>query len=136
MSNEPRFANNPILELSFQFALDSIAFVELLEGNKKLVIANQYLKCSTSIGANGREAQGAESKQDFIHKMRIAYKEAEEAEYWLLLCKFAQNYPYNENLLTMIVSVKKLLNKIISSSKKNNLLSLGWFSGVVKLFLG
>jgi four helix bundle protein len=136
MSSNQSSTSNPILELSFQFALDSIASVEVLEENKKFVIANQYLKCSTSIGANVREAQGAESKQDFIHKMRIAYKEAEEAEYWLLLCKFAQNYPTNEDLLASIVSIKKLLNKIISTSHRNTLLSLGWISALSKLFLG
>ena len=76
---------NIILELSFKFALDIISFTELLNSDKKFVLANQLFKSGTSIGANVREAQGAESKNDFKHKMRIAYKEAEETNYWLML---------------------------------------------------
>jgi four helix bundle protein len=46
-----------------------------------------------------REAQGAESKGDFRHKCKIAYKGAEESEYWLLLCKHVDSYPFEESLL-------------------------------------
>jgi four helix bundle protein len=77
---------NVIVKLSFEFALQIIDFVEKLESNRKFVIANQLLKSGTSIGANVREAQNAESKADFIHKLKIAAKEADESEYWLLLC--------------------------------------------------
>ena len=52
---------------------------------KKYNLANQLFRSGTSIGANVREAQSAESKADFIHKIKISAKEAEEAEYWLLL---------------------------------------------------
>lgn len=81
-------------------------------------MANQLFRCGTSIGANVREAQGAESKVDFIHKCKIAYKEAEETEYWLLLCQFSPSYPFNEELLLTIENIKKVLGKIISTSKK------------------
>lgn len=47
-----KIMNNPILDKTFQFSLDIIAFCEILEGNKKFVIANQLLKSGTSIGAN------------------------------------------------------------------------------------
>lgn len=57
---------------------------------KKFVIAKQLLKSGTSIGANSVEAQNAESKADFIHKIKIAAKEADETQYWLLLCDFAK----------------------------------------------
>ena len=56
-------------------------------------MANQLFRSGTSIGANVKEAQGAESKGDFRHKGKVAYKEAEETEYWLSLCKHAKNYP-------------------------------------------
>ena len=69
---------NEIVDVSFEFALLIIEYAELLESNRKFVIANQLLKSGTSIGANIREAQNAESKADFIHKMKIAAKEAEE----------------------------------------------------------
>jgi four helix bundle protein len=109
---------NVILELTFRFALEIISYAELLEEKKKFVIAHQLLKSGTSVGANVREAQGAESKADFIHKFRIAYKEAEETEYFLLLCKHSKNYPDCDALLQQVISVKKVLNKIIASSKK------------------
>jgi four helix bundle protein len=73
--------NNPILDKTFQFSLDIIAFCEILEENKKFVVSNQLLKSGTSIGANVIEAQNAENKADFIHKMKIAAKEANEANY-------------------------------------------------------
>ena len=72
---------NLFVNLTFQFALDIIIFTELLEEQKKYNLSKQLFKSGTSIGANVREAQGAESKADFIHKMKIAYKEAEETQY-------------------------------------------------------
>ena len=78
---------NEILELSFEFALDIIKFCEILGVNKKYIISEQLFRSGTSIGANIREAQSPESKNDFIHKMKVASKEAIETEYWLLLCK-------------------------------------------------
>ena len=110
---------NVILELTFSFALKIIKYVEDLEDAKKFVIAKQLLRSGTSIGANVREAQSAESKSDFIHKIKIAEKEAEESEYWLLLCQHSKNYPFSPTLIEEIVSIKKILSKIITSSKKN-----------------
>ena len=109
---------NEVLELSFEFALQIIVYCELLEENRKYVIARQLLKSGTSIGANIREAQNAESNSDFIHKLKIAAKEADETEYWLLLCQKSSNYPSPSNLLTSIISIRKLLNSIISTMKK------------------
>lgn len=108
---------NLIVELSFQFALKIIKYVGLLERDKKFVIANQLLKAATAIGANVREAQNAESKSDFIHKMKIAAKEADETEYWLLLCNKSDDFPNFEELLTDCTSIIKVLSKIIASSK-------------------
>ncbi|MCK9616379.1 MAG: four helix bundle protein [Lentimicrobiaceae bacterium] len=109
--------DNLIVKLSLEFALDIIDFSELLEENKKFVIAKQLLKSGTSIGANIREAQNAESKADFIHKMKIAIKEADETEYWLTLCEMSKNYPKNEQLKIKLQSMINILSKIISSSK-------------------
>jgi len=86
--------DNLIVNKSFEFALKIVQFSELLEENKKYVIARQLLKSGTSIGANVREAQNAESKADFIHKLKIAAKEADETEYWFLICKFSETYPF------------------------------------------
>jgi four helix bundle protein len=108
---------NLIVKLTFEFALDIIEFSEELEEKRKFVIARQILKSGTSIGANVREAQNAESKNDFIHKLKIAAKEADETEYFLLLCKFSKTYPFNETLLEKLSVIIKILSKIIASSK-------------------
>ncbi len=110
---------NFILNKSFEFALAIIEFSELLENERKYVIAKQLLKSGTSIGANIRESQGAESKADFVHKLKIAAKEDEETEFWLLLCKHSNSYPFDENLLMQLNEIQKLLSAIISTSKKH-----------------
>ena len=74
-------------------------------------------KSGTSIGANVKEAQNAESKNDFIHKMKVAAKEADETEYWLGLCNKAEDYPNCDYLLNETNSIIKVLSKIISTSK-------------------
>ena len=117
---------NPVLKLSFSFSLMIIDFCEKLEGEKKYVIARQLLKSGTSIGANAMEAQNAESKVDFIHKMKIAAKEAGETQYWLLLCEHSKNYPTTKELLIKIEEINKLLGSIISTSKKKNPFSYFW----------
>ena len=86
---------------------------------RKYVIANQLLKSGTSIGANIHEAQNAESRADFIHKMKIAAKEIEETKYWLLLCERAKSYPFNEDLKEQLRVISLIVYKIISSSKSN-----------------
>jgi four helix bundle protein len=108
---------NEVLELSFEFALAIIAFCEALEVDKKYVIAKQLLRSGTSIGANIHEAQNAESQVDFIHKLKIAAKEADETEYWLQLCQKSEKYPTPDDLLVKIGSIQKLLNSIITTMK-------------------
>jgi len=111
--------DNLIVKLTLDFALDIIEFAEILEEHRKYVISKQILKSGTSIGANVREAQNAESKADFIHKMKIAAKEADETEYWLLLCKMSKNYPKNEVLSEKLQSIIKIVSKIISTAKSH-----------------
>ena len=108
---------NPILDLTVEFSLEIIDFCEYLEGKRKYVLSRQILKSATSIGANVHEAQSPESKADFIHKMKIAYKEAEETKYWLEICKAAPSYPDPENLLMNIESIQRVIGKIITTSK-------------------
>ena len=106
-----------IVDLSFQFALKIIEYAELLEEKKKYVLARQIIKSGTSIGANIREAQNAESLNDFIHKMKIAAKEADETEYWLLIAQHSKSYPNPDGLILQCTDLLKILSKIISSSK-------------------
>jgi four helix bundle protein len=116
----PDLKENLIVKLTFQFALDIVKFAELLEDKRKYTIANQIIKSGTSIGANVREAQNAESKADFIHKLKIAAKETDETEYWLEICNQSENYPVCEELLQQVLSIKKVLSKIIATSKASS----------------
>lgn len=109
---------NVIVKLTFQFASKIIAFSEKLEEEKKFVISRQLLKSGTSIGANVREAQNAESKADFIHKLKISAKEADETQYWLELCQHAPSYPFDSSLNDDVEVIIKVLSKIIASSKR------------------
>lgn len=108
---------NLILTLTLEFAIEIVKYCEVLERKRKYVIARQLLKSGTSIGANAREAQNSESKSDFIHKFKIAAKEAEETEYWLLICQQADGYPDISLLMGKIKSIQRILNRIIYSSK-------------------
>jgi four helix bundle protein len=102
---------NVILDLSFEFSLEIIKFSEELENRKKFIISRQILKSGTSIGANVREAQGCESRLDFIHKLKIAAKEAEETEYWLLLCNLSESYPDTTSLIEKLKTSKNYFPK-------------------------
>ncbi len=112
---------NRIVDLSFEFALQIISFSEVLEENRKYSIAKQIIRSGTSIGANIRESQNCESKADFIHKLKVAAKEAEETEYWLLLCKHSKNYPCEEGLFNQLKQIQKILNSIINTAKNNKI---------------
>lgn len=112
------FDNNPILKLSFDFALMVVEYCEKLEAEKKYIIARQLLKSGTSIGANAMEAQNGESKADFIHKMKIAAKEAEESQYWLWICEYSQSYPECSILQNKLEEINKVLGKILSTAKR------------------
>lgn len=110
---------NIVVEKSIEVALQVIDFCDLLIESKKFVIANQLLRSGTSIGANVHEAQNAESKADFIHKMKIATKELEESKYWLTLCERAKKYPSNSVLKGNIDELGLILYKILSTSIKS-----------------
>jgi len=110
---------NPIVRLTFNFSLDLIKYTENLEALKKYVISKQLLASGTSVGANVMEAQNAESKKDFIHKMKIAAKEILETEYWLYLCEKSEPYPNPGKLLNSASDIKRVLNKIISTTLNN-----------------
>lgn len=110
-------SENIILKKTIEFSLRIIEYVELLESQKKYVIAKQLLRSVTSIGANVHEAQNAESKPDFIHKFKIAAKEVEETKYWLVLCSESKSYPDCKELVDKLHEIDKIITKIISTSK-------------------
>ncbi|HWB63466.1 MAG TPA: four helix bundle protein [Chitinophagales bacterium] len=115
--------NNVILSRTIDFSLSVISYCELLESEKKYIVARQLLRSGTLIGANSFEAQNCESNADFIHKFKIAAKEINETQYWLLLCKRSENYPDCEELLKKVEEIDRIVNKIISSAKKKKPLS-------------
>lgn len=118
MQNE-EIKNNLIVNLTFEFSILIIRYCEQMEMRKKFILSNQILKSGTSIGANVWEAQNAESKNDFIHKFKIAAKEIDETEYWLCLCQAAKTYPNPDpQLLENLQVIARVVGKIISSSKR------------------
>jgi four helix bundle protein len=112
---------NVVKEKSFAFAVRIvILYKHLCTEKKEFVLSRQLLRSGTAIGALVREAEQAESKADFIHKMAIALKEANETEYWLELLHETQ-YLEPAAFSSMhhnVVELLKLLTSIINSSKR------------------
>ncbi|DAB40116.1 MAG TPA: four helix bundle protein [Sulfurovum sp. UBA12169] len=102
---------------SFQFALRIIKLSKYLqEEHKEYILSKQILRSGTSIGALVREAQYTQSKADFLHKLMIALKEANETEYWLLLL-FESKYIDEKMFNSIDPDIKELLKLLISSTK-------------------
>ena len=110
---------NPLLDKSYEFALSIVKFSRKLQsGQKEFILSKQVLRSGTAIGALSEEAQQAESKADFIHKLSIANKEAHETNYWLRLIKNSElENSQVERLLQQSEELKRLLISIIKSSK-------------------
>ena len=107
-----------VLKKAFNFALKVIDLNRELLSRKEYVLSNQVVRSGTSIGANINEALGGVSKKDFQHKMALAFKQANETEYWLKLLKYS-NTTDTENLLSDISEVRRILAAIIITSKSN-----------------
>ena len=113
---------NRVQTLSKSFALRIISLYRHLVSNKReFVLSQQMLRSGTSIGANIKEAQFAQSKADFTAKMYIALKEAGETEYWLELLHDAQ-YLESKEFESIIFSCKtiiRILNAITKTARQN-----------------
>jgi len=112
----------PIYEKSFAFALRIVKLAKYLQEEKKeFVLSKQVLRSGTAIGALVREAEHAESKSDFVHKMNIALKEANETLYWLEL--LLQSEYITEQSFKSIQAdseeLVKLLVAIVKTTKEN-----------------
>lgn len=108
---------------SFAFALGIIKLYKFLVKNKKeYVLSKQLLRSGTSIGANIREAQNAQSLADFIHKLSIAQKECDESLYWLELLHHSEYISEKEFLekQQQATSLLKMLRSAIMTSKSKN----------------
>lgn len=117
-STSKRYQENLILKLTFEFALSSIKFTKRVQNDGYHDLARQLFRSATSIGANAKEAQNAESMADFIHKMKIALKEADESEYWLFLCEHIEDCSAPGNMIKKLEVILKILTKIVVSSKE------------------
>ena len=113
---------NVVLDKSFDFAVRIVNLNKhIVSKRKEYVLSKQVLRSGTAIGALIREAQHVESNADFIHKLSIALKEANETDYWLLLLN-KTDYLNKEQYLSLkndIEELIKLLISIIKSSKIN-----------------
>ena len=110
------------MEKSYNFALRMIKLFQFLSGEKKeFVLSKQLLRSGTSIGANIEEANQAQSKADFIHKLSVANKEAFETNYWLRLLHDSEilTEKQAESLLNDCVELQKLLTASIKTSKND-----------------
>ncbi len=106
---------------SFAFAVRIVNLYKFLCAEKKeYVLSKQLLRSGTAIGALVREADQAESKADFAHKLAIALKEANETEYWILLLRETEylTAKESESILEDNKELLKLLTSIIKSTKK------------------
>lgn len=116
-------AENVIRTRSFEFAVEIVYLYKgLTEQKREFVMSKQLLKSGTSIGANVREAEFAVSRPDFINKMTISLKEANETSYWLELLfttKYIEEKRYSE-LKKKIEEILRLLVSIVKSSKSNS----------------
>ena len=110
---------NVIKIKSFDFALRIVKLSKFLQNKKEFVLSKQILRSGTSIGAMVREAEHGESKADFIHKMAIAQKEANETMYWLELLYQADffNKKMFDSMQNDLVEIQKILSSIIISCK-------------------
>lgn len=113
------------MDMSTNFAVDILQLVTYLQENKVGIIPNQIGRSGTSIGANVREAQYAQGKKDFVSKLKIALKEANETAYWLelLLKTNAINKEYFEDLNEKCTAIKLVLIKSCNTAQnsfKNN----------------
>ena len=115
-------AENVIKTKSFQFALRIIRLYKFLTIEKKeFILSKQLLRSGTSIGANIRESEHAQSTADFIHKLAIAQKEANETDYWIELLHQSEYLAENQfsSIKIDITEINKILASIIISTKNN-----------------
>ena len=106
--------NDKLSELSMDFAVQIINLVKVLKEQRESIISNQIGRSGTSIGANIREAKYAHGNADFILKLQIALKEANETGYWLELL-YKTNYINNEQYLFLESKCKSLRAILVAS---------------------
>ncbi len=116
MSNE-KPKNDALSEKSFDFSLRIIRLFKYMKNeHKEYILSKQILRSGTAIGALVREAKYAQSKADFLHKLMIALKEANETKYWLELL-WKSDYIDTKMYRSIEPDIEALLKLLISSTK-------------------
>ncbi len=113
---------NIVKTKSFAFSVRIVKLCEYLCEHKKVfVLSNQLLRSGTSVGAMIREAEHAETKKDFAHKMGIAQKEINETIYWLDLMNETEHMTKEqfESIHSDAIEIIKIMTAIIKSTKSN-----------------
>ena len=114
---------NTLHDKSLSFAVRTVNFYNFLcDQKKEFIISKQILRSGTSIGANIRESKNAESSSDYVHKLSIALKEADETQYWLEVLSLS-NIIEEKEYSSMNNDVKELialLTSIIKNKKQNS----------------
>ena len=112
---------NKLVDLSVAFAVEILNLVKYLKEQRETIICNQIGRAGTSIGANIHEAQYAHGKADFVSKLQIALKEANETSYWLLLLgktNILSSAEY-DRLETLCREIRITLIASINTTKQN-----------------
>jgi len=115
--NEELERSDPLKEKSFAFSLRIVKLNRyLVDTHKEYILSKQLLRSGTAIGALIREAKYAQSKADFVHKLTIALKEANETDYWLDLLH--QSHYLDDKMYHSIQpDIDELLSLLIASTK-------------------
>lgn len=109
--------NSIAYDKAFDFALDIIQLYKyLITEKKEYVLSKQILRSGTSIGANIKEGINGQSKKDFLSKMSIALKEAEETEYWIELLKYS-NYIDDKTSSLLLENCKEIIKILVTTIK-------------------
>jgi four helix bundle protein len=113
-------------DLTFKFALAIVKYSNQLEDMKRFELARHILRSGVSIGAIIKQTEKTDGKIDFNHKIKVSTKEAEEIQYWLLICKASEELPNCDGLIIMVEQIIKLLTEITNAGKR----SIGFSSQV------
>ena len=114
--------DNPLIAKSLDFSVRIVNLCKCLRDDRhESIMSKQILRSGTSIGANASEAIAAESADDFVHKLTISLKEANETKYWILLLHRTQYISDEEfrSIMSDCQELRKLIGSIVSSTKRN-----------------
>jgi four helix bundle protein len=115
---------NVIQAKNYAFAIRIVKLYKfLVEDKKERVLSKQLLRSGTSVGAMVEEAIGAESDADFRHKLKVAYKECRETNYWIRLLKDTEylNEKQAESILLDNIEMIKILTKILKTTSEKTI---------------